>query len=367
MNTGYKYYNLKNILTKNAQYNIIIGERSNGKTYAVEKYGLTEYVKTGHTMALIRRWKEDFRGKRGQHMFDALVSNNVVTKLTKGEFTTIVYYNSSWWLAKFDENTNTYVKDSQPFCYGFALSDMEHDKSVSYPTVTTIMFDEFLTRGYYIQDEFILFMNVLSSIIRQRDNVKIFMLGNTVNKFCPYFNELGLTHIKNMVQGTIDVYTYGKSGLRVAVEYCSTQNKKSKPSDIYFAFDNPRLEMIKSGTWETLFYPHLPYKYKSTDIMFTFFIVFNDVIVQCEAIQKKDDIFIYCHIKTTPLKNNRYDLIYQLEPSEKPNIRKTFLKPIDKIDTGILKLYKAEKFFYQSNDVGEIVTNYLKESGGALL
>ena len=40
-------HNLKNILSKDAQYNIIIGERSNGKTYACLKYGLEQYVKEG--------------------------------------------------------------------------------------------------------------------------------------------------------------------------------------------------------------------------------------------------------------------------------------------------------------------------------
>ena len=30
-----KYYSLKKIMSENADYNIIIGERSNGKTYAV--------------------------------------------------------------------------------------------------------------------------------------------------------------------------------------------------------------------------------------------------------------------------------------------------------------------------------------------
>ena len=56
----------------------------------------------------------------------------------------------------------------------------------------TILFDEFITKGMYLTDEFMAFMNTLSTIIRQRDNVKIFMCGNTVNKFNPYFEEMGL-------------------------------------------------------------------------------------------------------------------------------------------------------------------------------
>ena len=39
-----KYYSLKSILATDAQYNIIFGERSTGKTYAVLKYGIEQYA-----------------------------------------------------------------------------------------------------------------------------------------------------------------------------------------------------------------------------------------------------------------------------------------------------------------------------------
>ena len=68
-----KYYRLDNILKKEAQYNIIFGERSNGKTFAVLEHGLKLFAETGKQLAIIRRWKEDFRGKRGQSIFDASI------------------------------------------------------------------------------------------------------------------------------------------------------------------------------------------------------------------------------------------------------------------------------------------------------
>src|SRR5699024_11620877 len=67
-------------------------------------------------------------------------------------------------------------------------------------------------------NELVLFMNTVSTIVRRRTDVKIFMLGNTVNKYNPYFKEMGLNHANQMEQGTIDIYKYGKSPLTVAVE-----------------------------------------------------------------------------------------------------------------------------------------------------
>ena len=265
-----KFYSLKSILSKNAQYNIVFGERSNGKTYAVLKYGLEQYIKDGSQMAIIRRWQDDFTGKRGATMFTAIVSNDEVNKLTNGEWNNIYYYGSRWYLCKTDNDKR--VLDETPFAYGFALTAMEHDKSTSYPKIKTICFDEFISRNAYLPDEFILFANTISTIIRQRNDVKIFMLGNTVNKYCPYFDEMGLKHIKDMKEGDIDIYTYGDSKLTVAVEYCKP-NKQGKESDLYFAFDNPKLQMITRGTWEIAIYPHLypDMKYKPKDIKYMYF------------------------------------------------------------------------------------------------
>ena len=52
------YYSLENILTHKADYNIIFGERSNGKTTAVLEYALKEHIKSNykHHLGIIRRW-----------------------------------------------------------------------------------------------------------------------------------------------------------------------------------------------------------------------------------------------------------------------------------------------------------------------
>ena len=243
-----KYYSLDRILSKNACYNIIFGERSNGKTYSVLKYAVKHYFETGGQFAIVRRWKEDITGRRASDIFTSINQDRVVEKYSKGEFTGIHYYAGKFYTCIYDDSGKAIFNDSNVIGYCFALSDTEHNKSISYPRIETIFFDEFLTNKIYLVDEFVLFMNTISTIVRQRDNVKIFMCGNTVNKFCPYFKEFGFTHILKMNQGDIDVYRYGDSRLIVAVEYCSSMQVHKK-SNFYFAFDNPKLQMITQGSW----------------------------------------------------------------------------------------------------------------------
>lgn len=352
-----KFYRLDQILKRDAQYNIIFGERSSGKTFAVLEYGIKNYCKTGKQMAIVRRWEEDFKGKRGQTMFDSLVAADVVKRESGGEWTGVYYFASKWYLCRYEDD-GTRVTDNRPFAYGFAITAMEHDKSTSYPDITTICFDEFLTRTVYIPDEFVLFCNVISTIVRHRTDVKIFMLGNTVNKYCPYFKELGLKHIQDMKPGDIDIYQYGSGELKVAVEY-TRPNEKGKPSDIYFAFDNPKLQMITGGAWEIDIYPHCPVKYRPKDILFTFFIEFDLNLLQCEIVMIKDFAFIFIHPKTSPIKYPDTDWIYTTEYHAGNNWRRNILKPIYDIDRKIYQLIKADKVFYADNETGEIVRNYL--------
>lgn len=357
-----KYYSLKEILKRDAQYNMIFSPRSNGKTFSVLEYGLKEYAERGGQMAIIRRWQEDIRGKRASQVFDSLSNaddGNHISKITKGEWTDIFYNAGKWYLAKYENGVR--IHSDEPFAFAFALSNMEHDKSISYSGVTTIMFDEFLTRTNYLADEFVIFMNVLSTIIRQRNNVKIFMLGNTLNKYSPYFVEMGLTHVKDMKQGEIDVYQYGDGNLRVAVEFAE-QVKGGKPSDIYFAFDNPKLSMITgkgNNVWELDIYPHKPCKFKPIDIKFTFFIIFDNETLQCEVVQVNQNRFIFIHRKTTEIRKPDSDLVYTCDYDTRPNWRRKITQPLYPIEKKICELIKNDKVFYQDNEVGEIFRNYV--------
>lgn len=361
-----KYYKLDDIKKRGADFNLIIGERSNGKTYSVKKEILDQHWKNKTDGAIIRRYEEDYKGKRGQSLFSDIVNNGYIEELTNGAYNTVVYKSSKWYLAEKIENADG-VKETllapEPFCYAFALTSMEHDKSTSYPKITTIMFDEFLTRDRYLVDEFVLYMNTLSTIIRDRDNVKIYMLGNTVNKYSPYFVEMGLTNVKNQNPNTIDVYTYGDSGLTVAVEMCGEFTRHKKKSNKYFAFDNPKLQMITGGKWEIDIYPHLQIKYRPKDIILSYFIEFDGEVLQCDIVNVDNEPFTFIHQKTTPIKHYD-DIVFTTEVSTNRNRYVKLHRPVNKVTEKIWWFFKCDKVFYQNNEVGEIVRNYIKQSGG---
>lgn len=366
-----EYYSLDRIKKEKCLYNVIFGERSAGKTFQVLLEILRNYKANRKQGAILRRMEEDFKGKRARTMFDGIVEKGFLKKIFGDEWTDVAYISSQWFLSKYDKELEKRVYDSTPFAYAFALSSMEHDKSTSYPNITTIMFDEFLTRGVYLQGEFELFQNVCSTIIREREDVTIYMLGNTVRKSSLYFEEMGLYRIEKMQPGQIEVYQFGEEGeTTVAVEWTEgvkTNGRRGKKSDKYFAFNNPHLRMITNGAWELSIYPHLPIKYSNKEIIFTYFICFARKIYQCEIIDTGVEYFTYIHRKTTELKNNgNDDIVFTSEFDARPNYYRRLTKPVDDLSRKLYAFFVKSKVFYQTNEVGEEIRDYLQWSTSAV-
>lgn len=356
------YYDIAHLIKDypDAYYYMAFGERSNGKTYSALKYAIERYFKHGEQFAYVRRFGEDIKRKNLQTLLAAHVENGLISSLSGGTYSLVDYTSGRFIAFDYDPDTGKAEKDLQPMGFAFDLNSMEHHKSTSFPKVTTVIFDEFLSRQGYLANEFVLFMNTLSTIIRDRINVKIFMIGNTVNKFCPYFSEMGLTHIKDQKPGTTDLYTYADTGLSIVVEYCDPMSKRGgKHSDVYFAFDNPQLKMITSGSWEIAIYPHLTEKYRPKDVMYQFFIEFDETLLHCEIVTTDTKYFMFVHPKTTPIKDEEGDVIYTNRPNERWNYRVGIYNQGDSLSRFILQLLRENRVFYSDNETGEALRNYL--------
>lgn len=291
-----QYYKLDKILEQDAIYNIIVGERSNGKTYACLMYALEQWFKERKQFALIRRYAEAFKAGKGQAYFESIIFNGELRRLseaysTEHTYVGIRYKQYQYFMVYedivYDKKGNPSRKlfqEQEPIGYAYYLTNMENDKGTTHPAISTIIFDEFMTRNRYLPNEFVIFANMVSTIVRRRSDAKIFLCGNSVSFYCPYFEEMGLKHVKSQEQGTIAIYRHKAN--KIAVEYTASTSE-SKESDVYFAFDNPKLEMITSGAWELDVYPHLTSKIRPSDIVLSTVIRFNDDLLGFDVVKSE--------------------------------------------------------------------------------
>lgn len=365
------------ILEYFCEYYMMISERTDGKTYIIFEMMLYLFLNYDYAGALLRRWDTDIKGETGRRLIDNLIGNNeIVEERTKNKFhnaveemsqnryNTIIYKNRCYYLAKEyinDKNENVVECAMKPFCYVFALSQEEHNKGGGLSRVKIVLYDEFIARDTYLQDEFISFQNTLSTIIRRRTDVAIFMCGNTINRYNPYFEEMGLKHVKNQESGTIDIYELGSTNeLHIAVEMIDFVNKKHKKSNKYFAFDNPKLKMVTEGKWEISIYPHLPERYVPKNVLFKYFIIFDGEQFQCDIVQTKTNYFTFIHPFTREIELKDDTLIFDLNAPISIHHRRKINKPFDDIGKFIAMFYQRDKVCYSSNMVGETIRNYLE-------
>ena len=70
-------------------------------------------------------------------------------------------------------------------------------------------------------------------------------------------------------------------------------------------------------------------------------------------------MFIFIQEKTTPIKDEKNDLIYTLEYHAELNYNRSIKKPINSVQKKIAWFFQTDRVFYQNNEVGDAIHNYL--------
>lgn len=360
-----QYYDRTEIDATNATYRMIIGQRSNGKTFSVLKTILDDYLDAGKRSCYIRRYQEEITPKNIQLLFSQEKLLDIIKEKSNGKYNSTFYRANCFYLAYYDEDEGMITaKDNVPFCITRSINTWETSKGQDAGDIHLVCYDEFMTRNGYLRDEFVCFCNLLSSVIRDRTDVIIYMLANTVNKYCPYFEEMGLQDIDKMVQGEVRVYSYENRDLKVAVEYCAQAEATKKTSSKFFAFENSRLDMIRNGTWEVKQYPRCPYPLYPEDTKLNFFVRWGDCLIRGQVIHRKKDLFIFFCRQTKDI-DITDKMIYYSHDFTTSICHVCYLKDCPTPAHGLIKdLIIKGSMCFSDNEVGEVIRNWLIEDNG---
>ncbi len=158
-------------------FNIAVGARGLGKTYACKKRAIKRALDRGEEFVYLRRFQTELK-----HV-------NTFFNDIRGEF-------PEWELSVDGRKARARPMGSDgkwtTIGYFLALTAGATLKSVSYPNVCTLIFDEFIIEEgtrHYLPAEVDTFLDLYSTIDRNNDRVKVFMLSNAVRCVNPYFIE----------------------------------------------------------------------------------------------------------------------------------------------------------------------------------
>ena len=301
------HYNIDTLDSYDALINIIWGERSNGKSYQVKhKKAIIPFLESmvkdaikRDRFILVRRLREEITTEKIERYF----ADVDIASLTNNEYNIITYYRKEIYLGRYNIEDGK-VKRGEKIGYVVALSTEQHYAGASYLDVKNIIFEEFMSRSVYLANEPDKLMNFWNTVDRKRGIVKMWLVGNTISRVCPYLTDWGLQNIvKNQKQGTIitkylDTGTENDEGIpiqiKLAIEYCKSTGKSS------FAIGKHK-DMLNKGSWQSDPQPHLPKSRKEYKLLFRIGFQYKEFKFIGELIkdyESKDSVwFIYPYDK----------------------------------------------------------------------
>lgn len=343
-----EYYNIENLLKTKAQYMMLLGKRSNGKSYQVKKTMLEDAFNDKGNFVYLRRWINDIKAKAVESYFGDMP----ISKITKGKYTGIKAWDGYIYFTYKDEK-DLEVKDKiiGRYC---ALNEYERYKSQTFVNYKYIAYEEFITDATYLDDEPRLLQQFVSTVARLEE-ITVFLIGNTLSRVCPYFSEWSLDGVLKQKLGTIDVYHFHTedSTIDVAVEYCANTNNENK------MFFGQASKQIITGEWDTYEMPKLPrkqYEYEKVYEMKIEYQKFNFIL---ELLVEPKDGGIICFVYpfTGTRKINR---ILSTDFSDLPN-KSARLDVTKRAEYLIAECFRLNKICYSDNLTGSDFKHVLDE------
>ena len=355
------FYNPSKCPFEKCKWFVNLSDRSTGKTTNWLLFGMVMNKLYGTTIQYIRQTDEMITPRNSKNLFDTILSCNYVEKITDGKYNTIVYKARRWFYAVADSDGKIIEQSEKHFMFMLSIDNAENYKS-SYnaPYGDLIIFDEFIGK-YYYRNEFVRFNDLLKTIIRDRQSPIIVLLANTIEKNSQYFNELEIyTTVQNMKQGDCEILT-SERGTNIYVEILESGIKKQKArkkvNKLFFGWKNPLISSITGDDWAIDNYPHTP-QLSSDVVLKKYYLEFNNNLVALDVLHCEEiGLYVSVHKAT-----KTYDDSIIFTIGEINDNRKRYRFGYTMNDKKIWELYKRNKFFYSSNDLGSLIENYVKQS-----
>lgn len=381
--TKSRFFEVKPLLTKypKARYYFILGGRGTGKTFPVIREAITDAIQGRGKFAYVRRLKESLSTFNMQQTFG--VHNDTIEKLTSGQWNRIKYWQRRFWLEKWEPNAETgqlerVAKNPEPIGAAYSMSTWETDKGADFGFdggIKHIIFDEALSKaGQYLADEWSIFQNVISSLVRDRwdFDTKIWLLANPLSKWAnPYFRNMGITKQLIASFGITEIKYPNESGKGTAMTaifaYIGATVGEIDPNrellfNTFFAFQNSRgkSKSITHGYWEMDDSARLPSGvYQESTKNRTVYCVFGEERLGIDIMRYdctgKYYLMIY---PVTNIRDHTYYMILNTSVAKYAIVGSDSKHPIVKL---VMQIYDTGQVYYSDDSTADAFHGFLIE------
>lgn len=350
--------------------------RKTGKTTSWLIYGIIAYVNCNSPFVYIRQGKTMVTPKASQTLFETVVDFGYIKHITNERYNAVTYKTRRWHLCLKDDNGEIIDIDPNPFCYVFSVEEAYETKSnVNLPHSYLIIYDEFINKGY-MYNEFLSYMNLLSTIIRDKTKVLIVMLGNDNDVYSPYYRELEIYNdIKNMNVGDKKVIRT-KLGTIIDFYFVETEeHKQGKVSDVvrtFFGFSDSKMSSITglSDTWAFDICQHIPANVSRETMVNNVAVFSYGEFYKLEVVDVEEIgvcVYVYPITKiyddTIIYTNENYDALieYNNRGGQIMNLNNVIYNVgVDKFSSFLWGKFYQNMFFYSDNSTASFIKSYVE-------
>ena len=328
------WYSYNKVLSYNAMLNFIIGERGCGKSYGIKKYVLNRFKKKHKQFIYLRRYDTELKKSLKDNEFFKDVSLDPA--FTKDEF--------------YVRGDKFYMNDK--VCgYAIPLSKASIFKSVPFPDVDIIIYDEFLIDNntyHYIPDEPEKMLDFIETVGRLRD-IQAFCLGNSISLINPYFDYFNISLPYNT-----DIKTF-KSGL-ILINYIKNEAYRKVKKESKFG---TLIDGTKYGEYaiENKFVKENNnfIKKKSPKAKFFFNLILNNHTYGVWMDYNSNDMFISKHVNN----NHPITVTFNLKDHNEHTI---MLKSKSVFYQNLVKHYFNGYLYFETIQIKSDVTNLIHKT-----
>lgn len=244
----------------------ILSGRNRGKSFTISTECLADAWYDNKCFAYVRR-HDATTYETEQYFAD---KNEFISDMTDGQADHITRYKGKLFFARIDMDddgnfTTIRVKEAGNF---FALSRQSSYKSLQYPNIYNLFYEEVMADETYLQAEPTKLLNLISTIKRNKEGFRAYLISNLVSPVSPYSTEWGI-NIASLKPDTINVVklylgSYDSNGeeefLLIACHYLKDKGDLSK-EDLKKKRKRVRTGLTTNRWDEKTLYPTLPYNF----------------------------------------------------------------------------------------------------------
>lgn len=342
------------------KYFVICTERASGKTTNVILMGLVCFKLYGSPIVYIRERETMLAPKYMRNLCEVIIECGYVPKLTDDRYNTMVYKARRWYYAK-EEDGEIVETASDPCIHCLSIDNSEiYKSSLNIPNGDFLVLDEFASRRH-IPDCFFSFCDLLSTCIRTRSNPIIWMLGNTIDRYEYFFDELEISDYMRYINigDSMEVKTSKGTPIYIEVFAPEKKHKKTLINKIFFGFKNSKLNAITGDDWLIVPFQHVDSSDERETIDRRHYLEYEGEKICLEVCSSdKYGVHIIAHRATS------FDypdaVIYSCEDMR--DIRYHYRFGHSKVDRMIWTLYDRNRFFYATNACAAIVNKYINQA-----